>query len=100
MSSISSHPHAEDLLTLVFRSIALVRPDLSGISPESLLVGTGAVLESVDLVSLLVTLEQSLDNRVDLASSLLQEPNVTVEDNPFRTAASLAEHIHHLMETA
>lgn len=86
-----------DLLPAVIEAVAMVRPDAGAVDEQTRLVGTGALLDSVGLVSLLINLEQRFESRVDLASSFMASAGVAEEQNPFRSVAVLAEHIHQLL---
>ncbi len=85
-----------DLLSTILETVASVRPDAGTVGEQTHLVGSGAVLDSVGLVSLLISLEQRLGGTVDLASSLMDSAGIAEEKNPFRTVGSLADHIHQL----
>lgn len=86
------------LLSAVIDAVTTIRPDAAAaVSEQTRLVGDGALLDSVGLVSLLINLEQRLDNTVDLASSFMANASVAEEEHPFRTVGALAEHIHQLV---
>lgn len=86
-----------DLLSAVIEAVATVRPDADAVGQQTRLIGSGALLDSVGLVSLLINLEQRLDNAVDLASSFMTSANLAEEEHPFRTVGSLTEHIQQLL---
>lgn len=86
-----------DPLSAVIEAVAMVRPDAGAIGEQTRLVGSGALLDSVGLVSLLINLEQHYENAVDLASSFMASASVAEEEHPFRTVGVLAEHIHQLL---
>jgi hypothetical protein len=83
-------------LSAVIDAVRVVLPDAEGIDASTPLAGSGAVLDSVGLVGLLFTLEQAIP-KLDLASSLMEGAEQPVEEGPFRTAGSLADHIHNLL---
>jgi hypothetical protein len=89
----------DNLVSAVIEAVATIRPDAPHVDGQTRLSGTGALLDSVGLVSLLINLEQRLDNAVDLASSLMESANVPEDKNPFQTVGSLADHIHRLLAT-
>jgi hypothetical protein len=84
-------------IPVVIDAVKAVRPDAGTVGEQTRLVGAGALLDSVGLVSLLINLEQRLDNAVDLASSLMASASVVEEEHPFRTVGTLADHIHQLL---
>jgi hypothetical protein len=83
-------------LTAVLDAVRAVRPDVADIDAQTRLAGAGAILDSGGLVSMLVTLEQSIPN-IDLAASFMESADRPEEDSPFQTAGTLAEHIQRLM---
>lgn len=92
MSPPDGHP-ADDVLSLVIDTVATVAPTVGRVGAESPLIGGRAVLDSVGLVTLLVTLEQRLDNAVDLSALFMGQADPDAPENPFRTVASLADHL-------
>jgi hypothetical protein len=86
-----------ELLSTVIDAVAAIRPDVGAVGKRTRLIGSGALLDSVGLVSLLINLEQRFDNVVDLAWSLMENASVAEEEHPFRTVEALAEHIHELL---
>ncbi len=92
MTPIDGSPE-NDLLSLVIETIGVVSPGAADVNAATPLIGARAVLDSVGLVTLLVTLEQKLDNAVDLAALFMGQGDPDAPENPFRTVASLAEHL-------
>ena len=84
-------------LPAVIEAVKAVRPDAGAVGEQTRLLGAGALLDSVGLVSLLINLEQRFDNAVDLASSLMANAGVAEEEHPFRTVSALADHIQQLL---
>src|SRR5262245_5032375 len=70
-----------EVRSVVAATLQSVRPDVEGIGDDTLLLGTGAVLDSVGFVSLLVGLEQNLGNGMDLASSFLEQGDAETAEN-------------------
>jgi hypothetical protein len=96
MLSANGQAHTE-LLSAVIDAVATIRPDVSVVGKQTRLIGPGALLDSVGLVSLLINLEQRFDNVVDLASSFMANASVAEEEHPFGTVGAVAEHIHQLL---
>ena len=67
-------------------------------SPETLLYGKGAVLDSLGLVTLVVAAEQTLDEDFGRTVTLANEKAFSQKNSPFRTIASLAEYIAGLLK--
>jgi hypothetical protein len=82
------------VLSVLVETLATVSPSLAGSTAQTALMGNQAALDSVGFVTFLVSLEQNLDNRVDLVSSFSEQGSFGEHDHPFRTVGSLAEHIH------
>jgi hypothetical protein len=96
MPQATQHSSPE-VLPVVITTLTAVLPTLPGAGPDTHLMGHEAVLDSVGFVSLLVSLEQNLGNRVDLVSSFMDVGTVAETDHPFQTVASLSDHIHRLL---
>jgi acyl carrier protein len=87
-----------DLVRLVVDSLKVIRPDVDIVfGADTHLVGPEAVLDSVGLVTLLVALEENLDNAVDLSASFLQPDDSEDRRDPLSTVGSLADHITGLL---
>ena len=61
--------------------------------PDTIVVGSESVLDSLGLVSFLVLVEDTLSSRLGLNISLLQDGYVLDAAGPLRTIASIAEHV-------
>ncbi len=82
------------ILSIVAGTLAAVAPNLRAAGAETALMGSQAVLDSVGFVTFLVSLEQNLDNAVDLVTTFTDQAQAAEQDHPFRTVGSLADHIH------
>lgn len=98
----------DELVKTVASALQSVAPDVEDISAATPLTGEDAVIDSVGLVSLLVTLEESLQQRLkdspadqqfELPPLLLQQESGEGSGKPFRTVGSLAEHIAELVSS-
>src|SRR5262245_55573119 len=92
MQPVNGNAH-EDALAVVVRTLTTVSPNLSAAGAETPLMGSQAVLDSVGFVTFLVSLEQNLDNTVDLVSAFTAQGEVTEPDHPFGTVGSLVAYI-------
>ncbi len=62
-------------------------------SPDQPLYGEGAPLDSVALVSLLVAVEQRIEDELGVLITLADEKAMSRSRSPFRTIATLAEYV-------
>ena len=71
-----------------------VAPDLG---EETRLVGEQAVLSSLGLVSLIVELEQTIEEQCGVALVLADERALSQKHSPFRSVGSLADYVSELV---
>jgi acyl carrier protein len=67
-----------------------VPPDLG---EATVLVGQGAVIDSLGVVSLIVQVEQLLEMDHDVSVTLANDRAMSERNSPFRTVGVLADHI-------
>jgi acyl carrier protein len=67
--------------------------DASGVTDETVIVGPGAVIDSIGVVSLIVDIEQRLEMDHQVSVTLANDRAMSQRNSPFRTAAVLADHI-------
>jgi acyl carrier protein len=60
---------------------------------DTVIVGQGAVLDSIGVVSLIVDIEQRLEMEHSISVTLASERAMSQRSSPFRTAGLLAEHV-------
>ncbi len=92
-----------DLILFSLKNIISEQDDDGEISLESLnesthLIGRKAVLDSLSLVSLIVDVEQKLNDDHGISITIADERAMSQEKSPFRTVKSLAEYIEMLLE--
>jgi acyl carrier protein len=92
-------PSRSEILDVIVNAIRTIAPDAVRVDATTHLLGPSAVLDSVGFVTLLIAIEQSLASAVDLSSSLMEQDATAEADNPFRTVASLTDHIERLLST-
>jgi acyl carrier protein len=66
-------------------------------SPETLLFGGGANLESLGLVRLVLLLEQKVQDDLGRTVTLVDEKAMSQSRSPFRTVAALADYVATLL---
>jgi acyl carrier protein len=71
---------------------------VAGISEETYLIGRDAVLDSMGLVTLVVDLEQQVEDEFNAAIVLADERAMSQRNSPFRSIGSLADYICRLIE--
>ena len=74
------------------------RPRIATIGKDTRLFGREAVLDSMGLVTLIVELEQLLEEEYDVTVILADDRAMSMEHSPFRSVASLADYIGQLVE--
>jgi len=67
--------------------------DASGVTNETVIVGPGAVIDSIGVVSLIVDIEQRLEMDHQVSVTLANDRAMSQRNSPFRTAAVLVDHI-------
>ena len=67
------------------------------LSSETILVGDGSNLDSIGLVSLIVTAEQNIEDMFGLSLTLADEKALSQKISPFRTVGSLVDYVELLI---
>jgi acyl carrier protein len=67
--------------------------DASGVTEETVIVGPGAVIDSIGVVSLIVDIEQRLEIDHHVSVTLANDRAMSQRNSPFRTPSVLADHI-------
>jgi acyl carrier protein len=70
------------------------------IEPSTALFGPRGILKSMELVSLIVDLEEKIQDEYGLSLVLADERAMSQEKSPFRSVSSLAQYICTLMDEA
>jgi hypothetical protein len=68
-------------------------------SPEAVLLGDASPLDSLALVNFMVAAEENVEREFGVTLSLVDDAELS-PDGPFRTVATLAGHLHALLEGA
>ncbi len=69
-----------------------------GQGPDAPLFGKGGVLDSVALVTLIVAVEQAVEDEFDAALTIADEKAMSQKTSPFRTVGSLADYVQKLIK--
>ena len=62
-------------------------------APETRLLGSQSVLDSMHLVSLILTIEREVEDTFGVAVTLADERALSMKASPFRSIQSLADYI-------
>ena len=71
---------------------------IEDLNESTSLLGKHSILESLGLVTLLVDLEQRLEENYDVCVTLADERAMSQKHSPFRTVQSLTDYIRMLLE--
>ncbi len=67
--------------------------DAGAVSADTPIVGPGAVIDSIGVVSLIVDIEQRLEMDYQVSVTLASDKAMSQKHSPFRTAGVLADHL-------
>jgi acyl carrier protein len=95
----------ENIVAAIYRAVDWINgelpPDRQLIkAPETRLLGSQSVLDSMQLVSLIVTIEREVEDAFGDALTLADERALSMEASPFRSIRSLADYIAILIRDA
>ena len=86
----------DELVELVIETARDLGDDELGLTEaltaETRLFGKDGVLDSMGLVTLVVSLEQAIEDKFDVHASLADEKALSQARSPFRTVAALADY--------
>lgn len=88
----------ENIVAAIYRAVDWINgelpPDRQFIkAPETRLLGSQSVLDSMRLVSLIVTIEREVEDAFGVALTLADERALSMNASPFRSIQSLADYI-------
>ena len=95
----------ENIVAAIYRAVDWINgelpPDRQLIkAPETRLLGSQSVLDSMHLVSLIVTIEREVEDAFGVALTLADERALSMKESPFRSIQSLADYIGILITDA
>ena len=87
-----------NILTAIYRAVDWINEELPADrrlikAPETRLLGTQSVLDSMQLVSLIVTTEREIEDVFGVALTLADERALSMKSSPFRSVRALADYI-------
>ena len=88
----------QNVLAAIYRAVDWINDDLPPghqlvKAPETRLVGPQSVLDSMQLVSLIVTTEREIEDAFGVAVTLADERALSMKASPFRSIQSLTDYI-------
>lgn len=89
---------AVELITNAFRQFLGPGNEAVAVDENTRLVGGKTLLDSAALVSLIVEVEQQVEDRYDVTITIADDRAISQETSPFRTVKSLAEYVVKLYE--
>ena len=95
----------ENILAAIYRAVDWINDDLPADrklikAPETRLLGPESVLDSMRLVSLIVTTEREIEDAFGVALTLADERALSKNESPFRSIQALADYIGTLITDA
>ena len=88
----------ENIVAAIYRAVDWINGELPpdrqlNKAPETRLLGSQSVLDSMHLVSLIVTIEREVEDAFGVALTLADERALSMKASPFRSIQSLADYI-------
>ena len=88
----------ENIVAAIYRAVDWINGELPPNrqlikAPETRLLGSQSILDSLHLVSLIVTIERELEDAFGVALTLADERALSMKESPFRSIQSLADYI-------
>jgi acyl carrier protein len=88
----------QNILAAIYRAVDWINEELPADrrlikAPETRLLGSQSVLDSMHLVSLIVTTEREVEDAFGVALTLADERALSMRASPFRSIHSLADYI-------
>jgi acyl carrier protein len=95
----------ENIVAAIYRAVDWINgelpPDRQLIkAPETRLLGSQSVLDSMHLVSLIIAVEQEVEDMFGVAPTLADERALSMNESPFRSIQSLTDYIGILIADA
>jgi len=88
----------ENIIAAIYRAVDWINgelpPDRQLIkAPETRLLGSQSALDSMHLVSLVITIEREVEDAFGVALTLVDERALSMKESPFRSIRSLADYV-------
>jgi acyl carrier protein len=90
------------LRAIIYPALDELRDDVEepaalGDSPDTVLLGPRSALDSLALVSLVVLIEERIEDALGRSIRLVDEDALSQRNSPFRTVGTLAAHVERLV---
>jgi acyl carrier protein len=88
----------KNIVAAIYRAVDWINGELSPDrqlikAPETRLLGSQSVLNSMRLVSLIIAIEREMEDTFGVALTLADERALSMKESPFRSIQSLADYI-------
>jgi acyl carrier protein len=95
----------ENIVAAIYRAVDWINGELPPErqlikAPDTRLLGSQSVLDSMHLVTLIITIERELEDTFGVALTLADERALSMKESPFRSIQSLADYIGILIADA
>ena len=84
---------ALDVVSVCLRESMAESGNTADVNEDTVIVGKDAVLDSVEVVALIVNIEQKLELDHDVSVTLASDKAMSQRSSPFRTVGVLADHV-------
>ena len=81
-----------DIIIEMAREVCEMEADADSLTEETVLFGEGGLLDSMGLVTLIVAVEQEIEDRFEASAGLADEKAMSQANSPFRSVATLADY--------
>ena len=93
----------KELIALIVKTLQEIdghqsRPILRDVRNDTPLFGQEGILDSMGLVTLIVAVEQAIEDTLGVSVSLADEKAMSQQQSPYRTIAALAEYAQRIMQ--
>lgn len=97
---MSLYEHVYKILAEAAADVVEGRPgEEAAVAPDLLLVGEGSPLDSLGLVSLIVTAETKIQEEFGVSIALVDGAVMDSQESKFKTLEKLAEHVTQLLRS-
>lgn len=89
----------EKLVEIIIEETNLLLDEpIDDLNEDGCLFGEGGVLDSMGLVSMIVAVEQNVEELCDKQITIVSAKAMSLKNSPFRTVGSLAEYVEQLIK--
>jgi len=81
------------VITCLKEAVVQTGGDPAAVEEQTVIIGPGAPIDSIGVVSLIVDIEQRLEMDFQVSVTLASDKAMSQKNSPFRTAGVLADHV-------